>query len=265
MTVRLAAAAMAALLAGCAQGVNYEGPAGPRFAGAPEAALAEFARPAAAVRVVTWNTAYANDVEGLIGLLASDEGLRGADLLALQEMDESATRRVAEALGFYWVFYPATLHPVVGRNFGNALLSRWRIEADEKHLLPHVSRWRGTRRAAVAGTVRIGGRPVRVVALHLATPFEVGPCARREQARAALAAARGWTHAIVAGDFNRAALGGLLDEEGLDWATRGLGPTWWRFGLDHVATRGFVTVARGSVATPAVSDHRAVWAELTFR
>jgi len=251
-------------LGGCADAVNYGDPYGPRFAGAPPAPPMSCGVSRDSVRVASWNAAYAEHVEGLLGLLAFDAALRRADIVVLQEVDEVASERIAQALGLYWVYYPATHHPVPAQRFGNALLSCWPIEEDGKLPLPHLSWTRRAQRAAVLGTVRIGTQPVRVVALHLATPLEVGPRSQREQAETVLAAVRGWTRVIVAGDFNRPDLGRIFEADGFSWATRGLGPTFYALGLDHIVARGFVAVARGRIQGKGISDHRAVWADLTF-
>jgi hypothetical protein len=49
-------------------------------------------------------------VDRAIALLASEPALRGADVLLLQEMNGEATRRIAEALGPWYVYYPAFFH-----------------------------------------------------------------------------------------------------------------------------------------------------------
>ena len=110
----------------------------------------------ATLRVVTFNVEYAIAIDSAIALLRHDPALRGADVLLLQEMDEPGTLGSPGALGMQYVYYPATVHPVIQRDFGNAILSRWPIVEDEKIILPHHGWWRKTERAAVAATLQVG-------------------------------------------------------------------------------------------------------------
>src|SRR6185436_13762504 len=116
---------------------NYPDPAGPRFhgefAGQPQAPT---------VKVVTLNVKYSRRIGTVIQLLRDVEALRNPDVVALQEMDDAGTEAIARALSLNYVYYPGALHPKTGKNFGNALLSRWPMEADRKLLLPHLGRFR---------------------------------------------------------------------------------------------------------------------------
>jgi len=179
-TVRaLPALALAVAVAGCAAAVNYDDPTGPRYAVAPVAAPVRDT-----LHVVAFNVKYADQVELTIGLLTQDSALRDADLVLLQEMDESGTRRIAEALGLGYVYYPATSHPRTHRDFGNAILSRWPLEDDRKSSC-RTSAIRWDPAGAVAATVRVGA-VVRVYSVHLATMPANGPTARRDQLRTVL-------------------------------------------------------------------------------
>jgi endonuclease/exonuclease/phosphatase family metal-dependent hydrolase len=265
MPRRLSSLLLAALATGCAHGVNYADPAGPRFGGSPAGPVAVQASRPGAVRVASFNAGYAEHMDGIVALFEGDSALRRADVVVLQEMNERAAQRIADALGMHWIYYPATHHPVPNDNFGNALLSRWPITQDAKLILPHRSWSRGTQRAAVLGTVHVGGRPVRVVALHLSTPLEVWFSGQRDQAEVILGAVEGWEHVVVAGDWNSGGLAGLFEEHGFSWPTNGLGATHHLWGLDHVVARGFVPVGRGKVEdNRGTSDHKPVWVELAF-
>jgi endonuclease/exonuclease/phosphatase family metal-dependent hydrolase len=261
-----------ALLAACRTGRNYPDAAGPRYAGGPvrtaaatpgaERADAERAdaERADVLRVVSFNVEFARRVDRAIGVLASDPALRGADVVLLQEMDADGTRRVADALGLWYTYYPAILHGRTRREFGNAVLSRRRIEADAKLVLPRHSRYAGTQRTATAATVRVGNVPVRVYSTHLGTPLDVGPAARREQLRAVLADAAAYPRVVVGGDMNSAAVGRVAREAGYAWPTE-RGPRTAGVGrLDHIFLRGLTAPAAGTVLdVRGASDHRAVW------
>jgi endonuclease/exonuclease/phosphatase family metal-dependent hydrolase len=255
--------------------MNYTDPAGPRYSGqpaqelAPASAMAEEPRAAAPhsgrIRVASFNIAWARKMDEAIALIQADAGLAQADLLMLQEMDEHAAARVAQALGMFYVYYPATLHPRTDRNFGNALLSRWPIEDDRKLILPHTSWQLGTQRIAVLGTVRVGGERVLVVAPHLGTVVEIFPWGQRDQARTLLDAVEAFNHVIVAGDFNTGGLSKLFVERGFTWPTDDIGDTHHIWSFDHIFARGFIPVGRGMVQDVGeISDHKPVWADLAW-
>jgi endonuclease/exonuclease/phosphatase (EEP) superfamily protein YafD len=93
---------LALAIAGCRTGRNYASPAGPRYAGGPAASRPDDHPDSTRLRVVSFNIAFARQVDSAIALLTSDRALRGADVILLQEMDEKATPRIAEALGLGW-------------------------------------------------------------------------------------------------------------------------------------------------------------------
>lgn len=261
---RLAAALLlAAGAAGCRTAHAYLDPAGPRYAlPAPPRAAPPPGQPMA-LRVVSFNVKHALRVDRARDLLQGHPALRDADVVLLQEMDAPSTRSLADALGMGFVYYPASHHPATGRDFGNAILSRWPLDDDAKVLLPHRAPVGGTRRAATAATVRIGERAVRVYSVHLGTPVNVGPLRQRNQLRAVLDDAEGWERVILGGDLNSGSMGRLVQERGFLWPTRE-GPrtiVWGR--IDHIFVRG-LTAREDSAGTVLdnldSSDHRPVWA-----
>ncbi len=259
---RTPAVATLLLAAGCAAATNYIEPGGPRFgATAPVAAVAA----ADTIHVVSFNIAYARNAERAIPLLRERPALAGADLVLLQEMDAPATQAVAEALGLSWVYYPATRHPASGRDFGNAILSRWPIAEDRKIILPHLGRGRSTQRIAVAATIRTPRGPLRVYSLHLATLIGNGPTARREQLRTVLADADRFPVVLIGGDFNSETVAEIALEAGYDWPTRRLPHTNSLWTFDHFLVRGLALAADSAVGVAAhegVSDHKPIWIRL---
>src|SRR5262245_61890875 len=116
--------ALAASLAACSPARNYVDPRGPRYTGS-------FARaPATGLLVVTFNVRFAQQIDRTEELFRKDDHLRGATVVALQEMDAPGTERLARELGYDYVYYPSALHPQTSRDFGNAVLSRWPIVSD---------------------------------------------------------------------------------------------------------------------------------------
>src|SRR5688500_14225041 len=158
------------LSSACRTGQNYPGAAEPRYAGVGAAAD----RPVPdTLRIVSFNVKYAERVDSAIVVLTTERALRDPDVLLLQEMDADGTRRIAQALGMSYVYYPAIFRHRSAKDFGNAVLSRWPIVADSKLVLPHVSRYARTQRTATAATVRVGDMDLRVYSTHLGTPADI--------------------------------------------------------------------------------------------
>lgn len=254
----------AILLSGCRVGLDYPDLRGPRYAGPTPAAVAEARAPVDRLRVVSFNIQYARHVDRAIALLSSEPALRGADVILLQEMDADGTRRIAEALRMGYVYYPAILRFGTRRDFGNAVLSRWPIEADAKLVLPHPSRYSRNQRIATAATLRVGGALVRVYSTHLGTFADVSAGQRRDQLRAVLADAAAYSRVVIGGDLNDHDVGQVAREAGYAWPTRREPPTHRLGRLDHLFLRGLASpdsAASGTVPDArGASDHRPVWA-----
>jgi endonuclease/exonuclease/phosphatase family metal-dependent hydrolase len=250
--------------AGCRTGRNYTTPEGPRYAGAPGHAPAGAHRANDTLRLVSFNIEFSQQVDSAIQLLATDPALRGADVLLLQEMNQEATTRIAEALGLGYVYYPAIFHYRTDRLMGNAVLSRWPIVEDRKLVLPHVSRFVRTQRTATAATIRVGDVLVRVYSTHLGTMGDLAPAARRDQLGAILADAERYPRVVIGGDMNDAAVGRVARDMGYAWPTERGPATTWLGRLDHIFLKGIAAPDRGAAGTVlnvgGASDHLAVWA-----
>jgi endonuclease/exonuclease/phosphatase (EEP) superfamily protein YafD len=260
---RHAALVLVALAAtGCRAVLNYQSPLGPRYAGLASPPVA--GAPTRALRVVTYNVQWGRHVERAIHVLQTRLPLPEADIVVLQEMDADGTRRIAEALGMAWIYYPAAVHPKRGRDFGNAVLSRWPIVEDKKILLPHVGGLRHAQRIATAATVMVGPVPVRVYSAHLGTPSDIRPSKRRDQAQAILADAAAYAFVIIAGDMNSHGIGKEFRAGGFLWPTEHNGFTTAVFNWDHIFFKGFTSpdTARTGIVrdTLGTSDHDPVWA-----
>ena len=264
--IRALAAATLLLAASCRTGRSYEAAEGPRYA-AP--APARGATRADTLRVVSFNIAFAREIDAAIALLTSDSALAQADILLLQEMDAPGTARIAAALGMGYVYYPAILHLRTTRDFGNAVLSRWPIVADAKLALPHRSRYAGTHRIATIATLRVGDLPVRVYSTHLGTPADVSSRDRREQLRAILEDAARHERVIIGGDMNSSSVGTVALEMGYAWPTQSL-PRTTRFGRwDHVFVKGIRPPADSAAGVvprgKGISDHHPIWVRAILR
>lgn len=251
---------VASAASSCAPALNYLDPNAPRYAG-------RFAVPDddPAFRVVTFNVKFAREVDRAARLLREHEELRGADLIALQEMDAEGTERIARALSMDYVYYPAIRHPGIDRDLGNAILSRWPLTDDRKLVLPYHSRYRDMQRIAVSATAATPLGPVRVYSVHLETIGGIAAVNRQRQAAAVIKDAARYPRVIVAGDFNSRAVGDVFEWYGFRWVTRDLGSTISFFAWDHVFVRGLDVVRKkaGIVRdNQGASDHLPVWAVL---
>ena len=250
----------------CGRQINFLDPAGPRFEGryAPPAP----ATSPAELRVITFNVKYAQQVERAIEVLRESDSLRGADIIALQEMNDGATDRMARALRMNYAYLPATISPITDTFFGPAVLSRWPIDSAWKVLLPHGSVFRGQRRTATGAIIRYGERRVRVYSVHLETQASIAPRrAGGSGARRSFAMRQSAREPVIlAGDFNSYGIGDWFERRGFRWLTevvRGddpaleLGPSpGARLPAGADRSVGVERDARGA------SDHRPVWAVL---
>ena len=267
-SVRFALVA-AAFVVGCRTGIDYPSTTGPRHAGAPPDTTIASRAQAETLRIVSFNIEFARRIDAAIALLRSDTALHRADVILLQEMDAVGTKRVAEALGMGFVYYPAIFHRRTRRDFGNAVLSRWPIVDDAKLVLPHPSRYAGTHRIATAATLRIGTSHVRAYSTHLGTIADIRSSRRREQLRAILEDGARYPRVIIGGDLNESDIGVVAEQAGYTWPTRD-GPPTTRFGRwDHIFLKGLESPKAGGSGTAVnardVSDHRPVWALALLR
>jgi endonuclease/exonuclease/phosphatase family metal-dependent hydrolase len=258
-----AATSLLALLAfsACRTGRNYVEPSGPRYSGGTAAASAAGAD---TLRVVSFNIERALRVERAIEVLSAEPALRDADILLLQEMDEPGTRRVAEAFGMRYVYYPGTFSLKTQRDFGNAVLSRWPIVSDSKILLPHLGLAGRLQRTATGATIQVGGCLVRVYSAHLGTMINATPAAQRAQLAAVLADADHYPRVILGGDMNSHGVVRLARKRGYEWPTEN-GPKTTRLGRwDHILLKGLRSPGPSATGTVldvrGASDHRPVWA-----
>jgi endonuclease/exonuclease/phosphatase family metal-dependent hydrolase len=270
-TLGLAASGLA-----CAPAVNYLDPSGPlyRYSRGETVAAPTAERP---LRVVSFNIAYAIEIDKAIEVLRTSEPLRGPDILALQEMDAPGTARIARALGMNAVYFPSGVHPKHERDFGCAILSPWPLEEPRKILLPHGARVSGLRRAAVSAVVVRGGQRIRFYSLHLPSPLAISGGSRKQELRVLAAdATSAYGPVVIAGDFNSHGKVEELAKAGFAWVTKDLGDTarlrvlgigLGGLSYDHVLANGLRPVpgpgAMGIVQdNRGASDHKPIWVVL---
>ncbi|MCU0621658.1 MAG: endonuclease/exonuclease/phosphatase family protein [Gemmatimonadales bacterium] len=241
---------------------NYPEEAAPRLA---VSAATPTPAPRDVLHVASFNIEMGRRVAAALEVVQAHPVLAGADVLTVQEVDESAVERLAGALGMHAVYRASTVHPRTGRNFGSAILTRWPIVDDGPLWLPGRGWVRGMRRLAVRATIAVHARPVHVYNLHLSTMWEMTMAGQDRQARAVAEEAAGLAEpVIVTGDFNRRGAVRELLRAGFHWHTRRVGPTHHVWSFDHVLSRGLGPGGGAGAVREALraSDHRAVWAEV---
>jgi endonuclease/exonuclease/phosphatase family metal-dependent hydrolase len=243
-------------------------PSSPRFLGS-FAPVAEDSVEQRQLRIVTFNIKFGRRIDAAIEVLRSDS-LRGADILALQEMDEVGVEQIARALELNYAYYPGSIHPVDRKYYGPALLSRWPIERSWKLILPHAGRVRGQRRTATGAVLRVRGGHILAYAVHLETQLRISERAREDQVLTILRDADEFTGPVViAGDFNSQGIGPFLVRHGYRWVTERVPPSITIFSWDHIFVRGLSpTRSPGAGLVKDVrgaSDHRPVWAVVKKR
>jgi len=260
-------AALTVPLAACAATVNLLNPTSPKFEG--EYALAA-TKPVHSdttrLKVVSFNIKLADRIGPAIEVL-QDSALQDADVLSLQEMDDSGVEQIARALKLNYIYYPGAIHPTRERYFGPAILTRWPITETRKLILPHEAWGRRQRRDVTAATIMVRGSCLRVYAVHLETQLKATSKQREDQVDVILADAATTTcPVVIAGDFNSKGIGKYLERKGFAWPTENVGRTITVFSWDHIFARGLAlpdSAAAGKVQqVHGASDHRPVWATL---
>jgi endonuclease/exonuclease/phosphatase family metal-dependent hydrolase len=254
---------------------NYTNRDGPKFEGSYAQEQPPFD---GQLKAVTWNIAFAEEIEQALAELSVVQELQQADVIMLQEMDEVGTERIAQTLGYNYVYYPASVHSRHGKNFGNAVLSRWPIVDSAKIILPHQNPSNDQIRIATRATIDVDGRQIPVYSVHTET-FLLGPQQRKDQIAAVaeeaeMLLAQEVDYAIIGGDFNTltpdsmTALIVKMEEAGLKWVSRGAGETLDKAGvsvtLDHIFAANMTPLETGVFTGSDSSDHHPVWVILTL-
>jgi endonuclease/exonuclease/phosphatase family metal-dependent hydrolase len=140
------------------------------------------------MRIVTYNIQYGRGRDGRFDLARTIEAVRGADVIALQEVERFWERTgnqdqpaiITELLPDYWWVYGPSLDVLkqlapgpqgaARRQFGNMVLARFPILASRNVILPRLSlQGVGTIQRAALETVLDfpAGRRIRVTSTHL--------------------------------------------------------------------------------------------------
>jgi endonuclease/exonuclease/phosphatase family metal-dependent hydrolase len=260
------------LFTSCGPASNYFDALEPQFVGDYSNHSSEFS---GTIKVVSYNISFANNIDRAIYELGEFEELKDADIILLQEMDETGTEAIAQTLEYNYVYYPASIHSHNDKNFGNAILAKWPIHAPEKIILPHRSPRNQEIRIAVKAIVTIDGIEIPTYSVHTET-FWLGRQKRDAQVDALIENIdTSHPHVIVGGDFNtltpRSAkeLEDSFSEIGMEGATEGIEYTVrypaLEFSLDHIFTKGMAVIDAGKSEGAEASDHVPIWTKLMPR
>ena len=249
---------------------NYTDSDGPLYRGA--LAPQPGPRPAELV-VVSYNLHYGDGSAAARRAFAAGAATPLPDFILLQEANAADTETLATALGYDYVYFPASVERA-GRDFGNAILSRWPLSDPTKLILPGTHPISGQQRTATRATARVDGLDVLLYSTHI--EIATAPTALRVAQMATVAAdvPAEAEAVIIGGDFNIVtpqgvrALVDLYAAEELDHASSGAGPTLTRFGVrvaaDHLFVRGLEVVESGVLSDVTGSDHSPIWARLRW-
>jgi endonuclease/exonuclease/phosphatase family metal-dependent hydrolase len=247
------------------------------------------AAPREALRVVTFNVHFGADVPALVEAIRSNPRLSRADVLLLQEIEshpgDDRAAKLAEALQMDLVYAPARVEG--DGTHGLAILSRYPLaDLEVLRLKEYDLGYRGTRRRiAMAATVQLPGRAVRVYNVHLDT--RLTPDERLQQLEPVMAQAVKQPAAVIGGDFNTitavpallplvpvpvpgysqaAGLDAYMKAHGFSTPFEGIGRT-HRFPmrLDAVFARGLEVGRFDKETSVDVSDHFPLWVDLKVR
>ncbi len=253
---------------------NYTHPEKPRYASLNT--LSEKRKFDGTIKVITYNIKLSKKIDKATQLLAQHNDLNNADIICLQEMDPAGVKHIALACKYNYVYYPAILHPRSEKDFGNAILSKWPIVADEKIILPKVGTG-GLQRIAVYATILANRTKIAVVCVHM--KIFASRLKRLIPIDHILSSIDpSVTHCIVAGDFNTftksncKAIFEPFKEANFRLVTDAVGSTykyWYllnkKASLDHIFIRGMNVISAGKVTNRKPSDHIPIWGKLSLK
>lgn len=225
------------------------------------------------MRVVSWNIQYGVETERAAHELLEHVETRDLDILLLQEMDEPGTAAIADALGANYAYTSPAPHAHTGRDFGNAVVTRWPIRRSAEIPLPNQSPVAGQPRSATHALVGVGDLDVAVYSVHTEVPsLRLAKRIEQFDTVAADIVRRGHPRVVVGGDFNTVttrgsrALASSMAAAGLARVSADDSLSYRRLGrdmmLDHVFGVGFDVVDAGVAAPTEASDHLPIWVEL---
>lgn len=234
------------------------------------------------LKVVSFNIEFSRAIQEAITELKNQPNLAQADIILLQEMHEEGTQKIAHELGYNYVYYPFNYDEDHQQNFGNAILSKFPLENEQKIILPHAKMSNKRKRMVTLATIEVNGKNILLCSVHLDTIL-LRRSKRLDQSKFLTELVTRYKkenqieYAIVGGDFNtllknyRKKVINHYKEIDFDWMTEKVGPTgsevngWLKPANDHIFTDGFELIAAGKYAETTASDHYPIWVEMDFQ
>jgi endonuclease/exonuclease/phosphatase family metal-dependent hydrolase len=233
---------------------------------------------ATGLTVVSFNIKSGHGAGGSVqlGLLASTLASWKPDIVLLQEVDKNQVRTgrvdqaayLGEQLDFHATF-GANMANRAGGQYGTALLSRYPIVSVENTLLPRLPG--DEQRGLLHVVLDVDGTKLSAYVVHLQHTSVTARLSQISKIRDIVA--RDPLPKIVGGDFNTTPGSGVMgiarSFASDTWTAVGTGPGLTvprespRRRIDYLLQSGLVTRDM-QVLTPAVSDHRALWARLAL-
>ena len=230
------------------------------------------------IKIVSFNIQFSKDVAKVLKELGSNGQIKSADIIFLQEVvgvpghaNAHAAEIIAKKLNMNYAYAPAFIHHRNEMDFGVAILTRFPIKDVKKIILPHLHYKSKTQRIAIAATLHIGGKDLRVYSTHLETLQKSKQRIDQMLAINNDISKQVTDHVLVGGDFNTAPFWQrrkflkAIKKIGLDNATRGIGVTmkklfgFFQLQLDHIFSKDMWIIGKGRARFTKASDHRPIW------
>lgn len=228
------------------------------------------------LKIVSFNIKFSKNISAVISELTKNEQLKDADIILLQEVvgvpgdaHDHAAEVIAQAMKMNYAYAPAFIHQYNELDFGVAILSKYPLSNIKKLILPHLDFVKKTQRIAIAATINLHGKELRLYSAHLeAIQFS---SQRIDQMDTIIADSfsRDNEYILIGGDLNSAPFWQRLKlvkhvkKNGFFDSTKGIGITFKkgpiRFKLDHIFTKGLNLVKAGKGLFTKASDHRPIW------
>ncbi len=256
----------------CTVTKNYTNPERPEFSGNFATKTPDFD---GTIKVATFNIKLSEEIQQAIEDLGRTPELGDADIILLQEMADEGVATIAQRLNYNFVYYPASVHYKHGKNYGNAILSKWPIKDYRKIVLPYEHPMNKQIRIAALATIVIGKFEILTYSVHTEM-FWLGGKKKLDQVDSVLrSVADRFEHVIIGGDFNTNTESGIRETEklftqaGFLRASKGVGATskvnllgLADFELDHIFVKGLMPITCGKCEDAQSSDHFPVWVTL---
>ncbi len=227
--------------------------------------------------VATYNIELAKKFSSIKNVISRHKQLLYADILCIQEINYEDAEDLARSFKWNYVYFPADNHPESGRDFGNAVFSKFPMTGPEVISLPHAreDKYIQLRRDIIGVSVHFNDKVIYTVSVHLSVMVDTSRRAHQAE-KIAEYAEHHHGPCILAGDFNTyngshiKAVSDSLSEEGFKhltndtkWTYRAMGFIPQKVSLDQIFVRGLTPVNCSAINDRSASDHIPLWCEVS--